>query len=416
MFYSFLKVLVGFTLKLFFRKIFISGTELIKKDTPQLIASNHPNGFLEPLVMACFFPKALHFLVRGDVFDNPILKPLLKSTNQIPIFRFRDGFSRLRENSQTIDESLQVLIDKHNLLIFAEGNTESIKKLRPLQKGIARIAFQTLEKQPDLDLEILPVGINFTIPDKFDQTVMLRVGKPLKVQNYIDNYHKDKNTGTQLLLDGLYTEMKKNVVHLEDQHRKTIFEKLAVINRFKDQKSYLPVFLRTDLNLEKEINLARNVDDLLPQQLESLHITINAMEKKMATFNLNFHKIFLKPLTIKTTILLLVGFLPAVFGAFVHSLPIGLGYWFTKSKVKQKEFKASILMVSVLLLMMIHYFILLILNIVLGWPFYLLLICFASGFVLRFYYVLLCEITLKPKKLILRFRNDAFEILDSVTK
>jgi 1-acyl-sn-glycerol-3-phosphate acyltransferase len=145
MLYSFLRILVGFTLRIFFRKIYIIGTVHVRADKPQLIASNHPSGFLEPLIMACFFPKPLHFLVRGDVFDNPFLRPLLRGTNQIPVFRFRDGFSRLRENSQSIDESLDVLKNNQNLLIFAEGNTQSIKKLRPLQKGISRIAFQSME-------------------------------------------------------------------------------------------------------------------------------------------------------------------------------------------------------------------------------------------------------------------------------
>ncbi len=56
--------------------------------------------------MDCFFPKDLPFLVRGDIFNNPVLLPLLRSTNQIPIFRFRDGFSKLRENSQTMVESV----------------------------------------------------------------------------------------------------------------------------------------------------------------------------------------------------------------------------------------------------------------------------------------------------------------------
>ena len=95
MFYQFLKILVGFTLRIFYRKIYMTGTEHVKKGKAQLVASNHPNGFLEPLIMACYFPKDLHFLVRGDVFDNPFLKPILTSTHQIPIFRFRDGFSKL---------------------------------------------------------------------------------------------------------------------------------------------------------------------------------------------------------------------------------------------------------------------------------------------------------------------------------
>ena len=128
MLYQFLKILVRIALKLFFKRIYISGLEHIKNDRPQLIASNHPSGFLEPLIMACFFPKSLHFLVRGDVFDKKWLRPLLISTNQIPIFRFKDGFSKLRENHHTMDDSTRVLTDNKNLLIFVEGSTQSIKK------------------------------------------------------------------------------------------------------------------------------------------------------------------------------------------------------------------------------------------------------------------------------------------------
>ena len=203
MFYKFLKILVGFSLKIFFKKIFVSGIEHIKIDKPQLIASNHPNGFLEPLIMACYFPKDLHFLVRGDVFDKKWLRPILISTHQIPIFRFRDGFSKLRENAGTMDESFKILMENKNLLIFAEGGTESVKKLRPLQKGIARIAFQVLEKDPELDLEIIPTGINFTYPTRFNKEVMLQVGEPIKVKPYFALYLTDKNKAIDQLLSDI---------------------------------------------------------------------------------------------------------------------------------------------------------------------------------------------------------------------
>ena len=414
MFYSFLKVLVRITLKLFFRKIFITGTDHISLNKAQLVASNHPNGFLEPLVMACFFPKPLHFLVRGDVFDNPILKPLLKSTNQIPIFRFRDGFSRLRENSNTIDESLQVLIEKNNLLIFAEGNTESIKKLRPLQKGIAKIAFQTLEKQPTLDLEILPVGINFTNPTQFDKTVMLRIGNPIKVKDYMASYNADKIQGTQHLLDDLFEEMKKNVVHLEDQDRIVFYEKIARISSFNNEKSYLPIFLKTDSNLQNQINLAKNIDALTTEEYNNLGEKIDYLENKIKTAGLAFNDIFLKPITFMSAFWLVLGFLPAVMGLLVHFLPIVLGLWFTNTKVKQKEFRASILMVSILGLILVYYIFLIVLNFIFGWPVYLIPIFIVSGFILRIYYVIWHDTTLKSRKLISFFRTEAIAILDSV--
>src|SRR5690606_7108683 len=155
MLYSILRVIVGFSLKIYFRKIDISGIEHLKPGKAQIIASNHPSGFLEPLIMACFFPRDLYFLVRGDLFENKIIKYFLEATHQIPIYRFKDGFSKLRNNADSIQAATDVLVKNKCLLIFVEGGTKSIKKLRPLQKGFVRMASEAVQKNPQIDLEIL---------------------------------------------------------------------------------------------------------------------------------------------------------------------------------------------------------------------------------------------------------------------
>ncbi len=283
--------------------------------------------------MACFFPKPLHFLVRGDVFDNPLLRPLLKSTHQIPIYRFRDGFSKLRENSQKMDESIQVLLDKKNLLIFSEGNTESIKKLRPLQKGISRIAFHTLEKDVDLDLEILPVGINFTYPAKFDETVMLKIGKPLKVRDYVNEYNLDNKTGHENLLDDLFIAMKKNIIHLEDQKRIKVFEKLVLLLRSKNNYSYLPVFRNETGLLEDEKKLAEKLNGLPDNKLQLLKDNIKELELEMANEKITLHELQKIPIHFVSVLTLVLGFLPALVGAAFHFWPLVTAYLFTKTKV-----------------------------------------------------------------------------------
>ncbi len=386
MFYKFLKVLVRLTLKIFFKKIFISGLDHIKDQTPQLVASNHPNGFLEPLLMACFFPKDLHFLVRGDVFENPFLRPILKSTHQIPIFRFRDGFSKLRENSHTIDESLQVLIENKNLLIFAEGSTESVKKLRPLQKGIVRIAFQALEKNPELELEILPVGLNFTYPTDFNEEVMLQVGQPILVQKYFESYKTDKNKAHEWLLNDLYDAMKMNVVHLDDAHRSAIFEKLVLIERSKHKKPYLPIHVYDTYRLSIEQEIAAKTNNLNDEQATVVRHHLDEMDTNLRKIKLNWHDLVKKPLDPLKLLILIIGFLPAFIGSVLHSIPLAGGYYFTKGKVKQKEFKASILMVSTLLLMLIWYITLLAIILIAGWSWYVLILFLFSGLYLRWYY------------------------------
>ena len=401
MFYQFLKILVGFTLKIFYRKIYISGTEHVKNERAQLVASNHPNGFLEPLIMACYFPKDLHFLVRGDVFDNPFLKPILTSTHQIPIFRFRDGFSKLRENSQKMDEGMQVLLDNKNLLIFAEGGTQSIKFLRPLQKGIARIAFQTMEKSPETDLEILPVGINFTYPSRFNKEVMLRVNNPLQVRPYFEMYKQDKNKATDTLLNDLFERIKGNVIHLEDQSRLGAFEDMAVASRIHlNNASVLPVLNHNTQQLDIEKNIASSIDQLQESKYNNLIEEINKLKLSLKSQGLRWTDLLKSPLNLSKSIILLISIIPALLGLIFHGLPILGGYYFTKSKVRQKEFKASILMVSTLVLTLIMYVILILVIIFTSISWIWLPIIVVSGLSLRLCYTIYTQTIFKGNKVL----------------
>lgn len=355
MLYLFLKVLVRITLKLFFKKIYITGLEHLKHDRPQLISSNHPNGFLEPLIMACFFPKSLHFLVRGDVFENRILKPLLQATHQIPIFRFRDGFSKLRENSQTMDASLQVLLEKKNLLIFVEGGTESIKRLRPLQKGIVRLAYQVVESNDELDVEVLSIGINFTYGDRFNREVMLSIGPPIEVKKYYAHFLQDKISGYEVLLQDIATSMKERIIHLDDAAGASIFERLVVIQRGFISSNLFPVFMADETPLRREIKLADAINTLNQQKKSEIQDDLKKIKSLLASQGLDFSCFNKKPINVRKALLLALGLIPAVLGFVLHSLPILGAVWFTKTKVKQKEFKASILMISVLVLTLIWY-------------------------------------------------------------
>lgn len=358
MFYHFLKVLVGFALRIFYKRIYITGKENIKTDKAQLIACNHPAGFLEPLIMACYFPKDLYFLVRGDLFEKKWLRPILTSTHQLPIFRFKDGFSKLRKNSQTVDASTQVLLDKKNLLIFVEGSTDNSKKLRPLKKGIARIAFQALDENPDLDLEILPVGINFTLESRYNEEVMLRVGTPIKVKDYYKKYKEDKIQGYENILADLYTAMKKNVIHIDDDNNLNAFESLVNIPR-KDHSCHgaLPVTIRTDERLNSEINLANNINRLDSTEHDSIKSHFEKINSGSSNSSHSFSQVSKPKAKIIDILLLIFGFVPAFIGALLHLLPILGGYIFMKLKVKQKEFKSAILFVVTLIFLLLLYII-----------------------------------------------------------
>ena len=53
--------------------------------------------------------------------------------------------------------------------IYVEGEHHLEKRVRPIQKGIVRIAFGACEKLGDdlKDLQIIPVGVNYVAGDQW---------------------------------------------------------------------------------------------------------------------------------------------------------------------------------------------------------------------------------------------------------
>jgi 1-acyl-sn-glycerol-3-phosphate acyltransferase len=399
MLYALLKVIVGFTLRIFYRKIYINGTEFIKDGRPQLIASNHPNGFMEPLVMACFFDKPLHFLVRGDVFDKKWLKPLLVATNQIPIFRFRDGFSKLRENSATMDESTKVLLANNTLLIYAEGSTSGQRTLRPLQKGLARIAFTVLEADHDTKLEILPAGVFFTHPTQFGEEVHLSIGQPIRVQDYKDLYEADPKSAYAKILQDIYDAMLNHVVHLDDVGNTPLLEKIMYLGQMHKTDPYLPISVRSREKLDKYMDYA--------DRINKANINVVEVETKMSVLELELSKqkyslqdLRKKPLRLGSLLILIFGFLPAILGMITNSLPIWAGKTFAKNKVTQSEFFACIWMSVTIVFFLIYYGVVIFIIHLNNFPWYILPIMILCGLWSRYYYDVVNQYNLftKPSK------------------
>lgn len=205
--------LANAVIRVFFRKIYVNGLSNIKPGKSYMITSNHPGGFIEPIIMACTFPIDLYFMVRGDLFKNRYLRYFLESTHQIPIFRSKDGFSNLRNNQSSIEQAVDTLANNKALMVFAEGSTEYIFSLRPLQKGFVRMGFQTLEAHPTAEIEILPIGVNFNYLHKMGSDVIINVGEPISLNSYFATDAPGQAKGTRQALQDTYNAMSKLVLH-----------------------------------------------------------------------------------------------------------------------------------------------------------------------------------------------------------
>ncbi len=198
-FNAFLRLAVRIALHLYFGRIKVYGKENIPKNKAVLLISNHQNALIDPILLATHTRLNPHFLTRASVFKNPIISKMLDFIRMIPVYRIRDGVDNMDKNKSTFAKSVSILSEKGCVIIFGEGGHSMYRDLRPLRKGFARIAYQAIDSHPDLEVVILPVGINYSNHKKSGSKVSIYFGEPFLAQDFYPNFDKIiKETHTRL--------------------------------------------------------------------------------------------------------------------------------------------------------------------------------------------------------------------------
>ena len=136
---NFLKFWVRLALRIFCPRVNIANQQYLYSKGPLLLVANHPNSFLDAVIIGAFYQRKIHFLARGDVFQNPIFGYLLRSIGMIPVFRAREGKEHLHRNSHTFQESVDIIKEGGAVLIFIEGICLNTHEIQPFKKGASRI-------------------------------------------------------------------------------------------------------------------------------------------------------------------------------------------------------------------------------------------------------------------------------------
>lgn len=154
---------------------------------PVIFVSNHQNAFLDAVLIICSSFRNPWSLTRAEVFRKPLARKILTLLQMSPVYRFRDGFSTLRKNDSMIETCSNLLARGESILIFGEGNHSYQWYLRSLQKGFARIALAAEEKNNwTLDVQIVPVGIQYESHTHFRSRVLVSFGKPIPARQFMN--------------------------------------------------------------------------------------------------------------------------------------------------------------------------------------------------------------------------------------
>ena len=127
----------------------VRGLDLLPRKGGLVVAANHIS-FWDPPLMGSVIPREIHFLAKEELFQTPVLGPLIRSVNAIPI---RRGAADLRGLTRAID----ALKSGGAVLLFPEGSRMRDGALHPARPGVGLMSVNA-------DVPIMPCYISGSNP------------------------------------------------------------------------------------------------------------------------------------------------------------------------------------------------------------------------------------------------------------
>lgn len=125
----------------------VRGREHVPREGALIVAPNHIS-FWDPPLVGAATKRELHFLAKEELFRTPVLGPLIRTFNAIPI---RRGMADLRG----LTRAIEVLQGGDALLVFPEGSRMRGGQLHPARPGVGLLAVSG-------DAAIVPVYVSGT--------------------------------------------------------------------------------------------------------------------------------------------------------------------------------------------------------------------------------------------------------------
>lgn len=333
------KIIVDHHLKRSFTRYHVTGKENIPKDGACVFSSNHCNTLMDALVLIASTWSKKVFIARGDIFKNHTIAKILRWMRILPIFRMRDGLNQVRDkNTDTIEQSIDVIHDEVPLFIFPEAAHRTKHSLRKLSKGIFHITLEANSRFGDeKPVYIVPVGLEYGDYFRFRSTVLVNYGKPINVTEYVKQ-HPEKNEVAVIneLKDILSEKMSHLITYLpDDEDYDAMWEmtKMMVGNPAISLKARL---LRNKRMVSKIVEFR----DKEPEKAKSLFAKVLEFTKHRKQQSISVTSVAKrKPVwrTVWKTFLALLG-LPFYLVAATASCPIWIISAFIRKNLKDKAF------------------------------------------------------------------------------
>ena len=261
--------------KVFYRRFEVSGLDNLPENQGIILCANHVNALADPVVLQAATHKAIRPLARSGLFNNPLLKPILRQIGAVPIYRRNDPGVDISKNRDTFEKCYGLLEKGETLIIFPEGQSHDDPQLTELKTGAARMALGTISVT-DTEPAVIPVGLTFPNKGQFRSDVLVQFGSPIDMA-FSDNLSDEEkvNELTERIRQGLVV-LTLNAESWEEIHLVRRVEHFFAFRHGKYHKRNLQQRFLAQQRIIDAQRLLRNYE---PDRVRSLIIQLKQFER-----------------------------------------------------------------------------------------------------------------------------------------
>jgi len=334
-------------LRVYFRRIEVTGLEKVPRDSPVIFVLNHPNALVDPAFLLCLAPRRVAFIAKAPLFHMPVIGYLVRALDSLPAYRRQDEGQDVSRNIETFTAARQLLARGVTIGICPEGVSHDEPRLKPLKTGAARIALAAASSGAALNLQIVPVGLYYTEKTTFRSSALLYFAEGIPVkQVQLEADGTPPRDAVRELSDQIEKAMREVMLHAEQE------EALSLIGRAER------IFSAAEIGeSEQEQGLARSLElrqrflagyafyrAHSPGRLDAIEARITRFEYEMKQAGIDPSDLSLPPTAARTILSLLAQVFTCVllapfaaFGTIVHYPAYRFGGFLSRRLARREQ-------------------------------------------------------------------------------
>lgn len=183
--------------------------------------------------------------------------------------------------------------------IFPEGGSHDRTGLLPIKAGVAIMALGALADSPDVDLKVVPVGMNYFHAHKFRSRAVVEFGQPIEIPNQLVQMYKhdQRREAIGQLLDAVYQGLAAVTVQTPDYDTLMLIQ--AARRLYKPTGKKLPLPYVVELNRRLAMGYERYKDD---PRIVQLSKDVKEYNKQLKYLNIRDHQVQYARMPIHTVV------------------------------------------------------------------------------------------------------------------